>query len=88
MIALPSLAAGIQNASGWYKLSNLRNPTPGMPAALPESKVDSLASAVLTAGFLVIEPACAQPMPANIGEMFHNLYPHDLLKFYVRRLGK
>jgi hypothetical protein len=74
--------------TGWYRLRDVNVP-PGRPAKPNRaSGAPSLAGALETAGFLVLETRCAPTLPGNVNEAFHPPASRGELMVYVRRAAE
>jgi hypothetical protein len=80
-----ALTCGYPVASGVYELGRLVAPGTGRPTATPIASVNDLASAIASAGYLVVEPSCAPTLPAAVESDFHRAYSYDRLRLYVRK---
>jgi hypothetical protein len=65
------IACGNPYANGLYNVSRLMVPDPAQPWASPDAPLGDPPAAIRGAGFLVIDPACAPPLPADIATLFH-----------------
>ncbi|MEP6652155.1 MAG: hypothetical protein ABJA82_02290 [Myxococcales bacterium] len=74
-------------ANGIYNVSRMMVPDPGQPWASPAAPLGDPQTAIRSVGFLVVDPACAPPLPPDIGTLFHPPMGsvRGPLQMYVRR---
>jgi hypothetical protein len=79
------MTCGQPFASGIYALGSLVSPHTGRPPAVQLAPLGDPAAAVHGAGYLVLDPACARDLPAEVDEQFYKPYKWDHLRLYVRK---
>jgi hypothetical protein len=75
--------------TGWYRLGQLR--VSGMltdPAPPSERPLGDIASVADEAGFMVLEPGCAPPLPPSVAETFSGAQSRQGYNVYIRRRGR
>jgi len=79
------LTCGLTYTNGWYRLGALTVPARGGVAPSPEAPLGDVSAIVEEAGFLVVEPSCAPPLPEMVERSFHGAVTRNSLRLYVRR---
>jgi hypothetical protein len=79
------MTCGRPFSSGIYELGSLVSPNTGRPPAQMIAPLSDVSTAVASAGFLVVDPACRADLPPEVATDFQRPQGYDRLRLYVRK---